>query len=257
MDVQNLLERVTAIQRAHPNDDFSRMTEVLQNFAAGKTYESTIPFYDPRPAELVYPGLSTPQPWHDTSVYPWIADLEAAYSTIKEEVWAKMGDPNISNQFEDYGVEVGDTSQWKVLSFKKHFQEIPDTIADFPKTWEVLSKLPILSDCSISVLEPGGIIEPHCDHYNFTLTTHLSLSNPEDCALKVGGVTNTWEEGKCFVFDHCFEHEGWNRSDQNRVVLILNVWHFDLNEAEKAAILSVLQDFQNYYSAQRAPEAES
>jgi aspartyl/asparaginyl beta-hydroxylase (cupin superfamily) len=35
------------------------------------------------------------------------------------------------------------------------------------------------------------------------------------------------------VFDDSFEHEAWNRSDKPRVVLVLDVWHPELEPAEK------------------------
>lgn len=34
-----------------------------------------------------------------------------------------------------------------------------------------------------------------------------------------------WTEGKCIVFDDSYEHEVWNRSADDRVVLLLNFWH--------------------------------
>ncbi len=39
----------------------------------------------------------------------------------------------------------------------------------------------------------------------------------------------TWEEGKVIVFDDSFEHEVWNDSKQERIVLLLNFWHPDLS----------------------------
>jgi beta-hydroxylase len=38
----------------------------------------------------------------------------------------------------------------------------------------------------------------------------------------VGDETRTWQEGKCMVFDDTVEHEAWNKSDQSRVVLIVD-----------------------------------
>jgi len=46
--------------------------------------------------------------------------------------------------------------------------------------------------------------------------------------MRVGDETRTVQEGKCVVFDDSWEHEAWNDGDGTRVVLILDVWHPDL-----------------------------
>jgi aspartate beta-hydroxylase len=38
------------------------------------------------------------------------------------------------------------------------------------------------------------------------------------------------------TFDDTFLHEAWNRTDERRVVLILDTWHPDLTEAECSAL---------------------
>jgi aspartate beta-hydroxylase len=41
------------------------------------------------------------------------------------------------------------------------------------------------------------------------------------------------QEGKAIVFDDSFEHEAWNdHPSQARLVLIVDVWHPDLSDAE-------------------------
>ena len=51
-----------------------------------------------------------------------------------------------------------------------------------------------------------------------------------------------WHEGKCLVFDDHFEHEAWNQTAQDRVVLIVNLWHSDLSAAE----IHLLEGLQRY-----------
>lgn len=58
--------------------------------------------------------------------------------------------------------------------------------------------------------------------------------------LRVGGETHVWEEGRCVTFDDTSEHEAWNRSDQTRVVPILDSWNPDLGEAEQAAVTDLV-----------------
>ena len=42
-----------------------------------------------------------------------------------------------------------------------------------------------------------------------------------DVAIRFGARTATWNEGRCLVFDDRHEHEAWNRSAGDRVVLIV------------------------------------
>jgi aspartyl/asparaginyl beta-hydroxylase (cupin superfamily) len=53
-----------------------------------------------------------------------------------------------------------------------------------------------------------------------------------DCAIRVGDETRRWHEGKCLVFDDYFEHEAWNRTDEDRLVLIVDLWHPGLSATE-------------------------
>ena len=34
-----------------------------------------------------------------------------------------------------------------------------------------------------------------------------------------------WEEGRCIVFDDSYEHEVWNRTEHERVLLLVDFWH--------------------------------
>ena len=53
-----------------------------------------------------------------------------------------------------------------------------------------------------------------------------------DCACE----TRSWVKGEAFVFDDTIEHEAWNRSSQDRAVLIVDVWNPHLSEHEREMI---------------------
>jgi aspartate beta-hydroxylase len=91
-----------------------------------------------------------------------------------------------------------------------------------------------------SVFTPGTHLLPHCGVTNTRLVGHLALLIPENCALKVGGETYHWVPGKVVVFDDTYEHEAWNRSQQTRVVMIFDVWHPGLTQAERHAVADLV-----------------
>jgi aspartyl/asparaginyl beta-hydroxylase (cupin superfamily) len=59
---------------------------------------------------------------------------------------------------------------------------------------------------------------------------------PPGCGLQVHDATRTPAEGKLLIFDDTWQHSAWNNSDQQRVVLIFELWHPDLTEREQEAI---------------------
>ena len=76
-----------------------------------------------------------------------------------------------------------------------------------------------------SRLAPGSHIKPHCGYEGwaqYVLRCHLALMVNDQCALRVGPETRSWQVGKTLVFCDATEHEAWNRGHQQRVVLLLD-----------------------------------
>ncbi|CAM9788851.1 unnamed protein product, partial [Discosporangium mesarthrocarpum] len=43
-------------------------------------------------------------------------------------------------------------------------------------------------------------------------------------------------QGKCLLFDDCFEHEVWNHSNKERVILLFDLWHPELDDEVRAPL---------------------
>ena len=41
--------------------------------------------------------------------------------------------------------------------------------------------------------------------------------------------------------DDSYDHEVWNRTDQNRVLLLIDIWHPDISPHEKKEIIQMFQ----------------
>ena len=55
--------------------------------------------------------------------------------------------------------------------------------------------------------------------------------------MRVGEDETEWQAGKMLIFDDTYEHEAANKSkEEERVVLIVDIWHPDLSAEEKIAI---------------------
>jgi aspartyl/asparaginyl beta-hydroxylase (cupin superfamily) len=52
--------------------------------------------------------------------------------------------------------------------------------------------------------------------------------------------------GEAWAFDDSINHEAWNRSDSERVILLFDVWRPELNEDERLLISTLLEAVRQY-----------
>lgn len=148
---------------------------------------------------------------------------------------------------------------WDAFFFYRHGVRHDANCARCPRTIGLLDSVPLVRvrdhapEALYSALCPGTHILPHSGVTNTRLVTHLPLIVPRDCALRVGGETHVWEEGRCVTFDDTFEHEAWNHSDQARVVLIMDSWNPDLSEAEQAAVADLAAAIGDFNRSSETP----
>ena len=97
-----------------------------------------------------------------------------------------------------------------------------------------------------SRLKPGAHIPPHTGMLNFRYICHLPIVVPGNGALRVGATTREWQRGSLMIFDDTVEHEAWNRSGKDRIVLIFDIWKPEIEEIEKhqiATLFSAVDSF--------------
>lgn len=80
----------------------------------------------------------------------------------------------------------------------------------------------------------------------------LIVPEPKKCGIRVAGETRQWEVGKALLFDDAFEHEVWNDGDNERVVLLFDVWHPDLTQDEITAVQAMFQEVERMRDARQA-----
>lgn len=221
--------------------------------------EQPAPLPDPRqrPEFLYFPGIPS-QTFYPRERFPAHARLEAAVDAIREELRAVLldtpddfvpflGTPS-AEAVSAHLLASSSTQEaaWDAFFFYRHGIRHDAHCARCPRTIGLLDSMALIRvrdhapETLFSVLRPGTHILPHRGVTNTRLVTHLPLMVPPDCALRVGGETHVWEEGRCVTFDDTFEHEAWNNSDQTRVVLIMDSWNPDLSEVERAAVADLV-----------------
>jgi beta-hydroxylase len=76
-----------------------------------------------------------------------------------------------------------------------------------------------------AMLPPGARLVKHRDPYAGSLRYHLGLVTPndDDCYIEVDGQHYSWKDGEAVMFDETYIHHAENKTDQNRIVLFIDV----------------------------------
>lgn len=115
------------------------------------------------------------------------------------------------------------TGNWDVFPFLFFDQVFEDGTKLCPKTWELLKDIPGLINASFSILKPETEISPHTGFTNEVYRYHLGLKIPDGCGMIVDNRHISWEPGQLYLFDDTKEHSAYNRSNEERVVLLFDV----------------------------------
>ncbi len=195
-----------------------------------------------RPNQIALAGLPA-RPWWNAATFPFVRDLEAASMEISRELSLLLeagylrpkpiaSIPPVERSGDQLLVD-GETGGFEI--FRLHYNGLwfDDNCKLCPATARAVRAVPRnAGTIGISVLLGGTRIRPHCGLSNAKLRCHLGLSVPPRCGLRVDGETRRWQEGRCVVFDDSFEHSVYNDSGEPRYVLILDVFHPSLSDAD-------------------------
>lgn len=258
----NLLDAVADIRRDLGDGDLRRFDEALGIFAGVRK-----PFVH-EPLFFHYPQLPA-IPFYDRQLFPWLEELEGATDTIVSEMLPALANASASelapyiqypkgvpvNQWVDLNHSTDWTSYflWKDGDLQVRAKE------QNPETFAVLDRLPLCDlpgyspTVVFSVLQARTHIPPHTGSTNVRLLAHLPLLLPGPARFRVGNETRAWRIGEAWAFDDSIEHEAWNDADQQRVILILDVWNPLLSEAERLLVSRMLQAFKTLRSGKVAP----
>ncbi|MEQ8310826.1 MAG: aspartyl/asparaginyl beta-hydroxylase domain-containing protein [Sphingopyxis sp.] len=186
----------------------------------------------------------------DTGAFDWVPAIEAATGVIQQEIGALLAvgaegfRPYMQAHAEQARADVNpllDNADWSALFLCENGEVFDDAVARFPRTWEAIQAAPLPRIASsptvmFSLLRAGARIAPHTGTHNARLICHLPLIVPANCGFRVGNEVREWDEGKLLIFDDTIEHEAWNGSDEDRVVLIFDIWRPELSEHERDEI---------------------
>jgi aspartate beta-hydroxylase len=209
----------------------SRVTGYLADFGSGRV-----------PRQMgEFPQMHR-QPVWDTSQFPLVQALEASAEMIMDEV------SRLNNSlFHDEAERIEREGAWDVFMLFERGRKHLANCSRCPVTTSILERYDTMRTVEgliyVSKMRPHTRIKAHRGPTNLRLRCHLGLEVPTgDCGIRVGHEQLKWISGKCIVFDDFFEHDAWNNTDSDRVVLIVDLWHPNLTEEE----LCVLKGLHHY-----------
>lgn len=190
-----------------------------------------------------YPGLAS-KPWHDPAVFPIVAALEADAEAIAAEILA-AGTAGFHAESES----VVRHGAWKVVILFERGRKREEVCARLPRTTAIIEAHRTVRSLAglayVSRLAAGSSVALHMGPTNMRVRCHLGVAVPPGCGIEVDGETREWTQGRCLVFDDSFRHRVWNAGSSERIVLIIDLWHPDLTDAE----IALLEGMQRYGTA--------
>lgn len=193
--------------------------------------------------------------------FEWGRAMEAAYPAMRAEAEALLQDhssfrPYVKGdknrpQGDFHGML--DNPDWSTLFLFENGAPADAHIARAPTIYKaVMDHAPLCRitvrapSVMLSLLKPGAKIPPHTGMLNSRLICHLPLVVPPDCGFRVGNSVQQWHEGSLMVFDDTVEHEAWNDSAFDRLVLIFDIWRPEISSAEQEQIAVLFQVVDSY-----------
>ncbi len=159
--------------------------------------------------------------FEDPAQYSVAAMVERNWEVIRDEMRALRETGFIAWPEKSLYGEAG----WNTFGLYAFGEKQTANCALCPRTTALVESVPGMAMAGFSRLAPGAHIKPHVgyDEYSrYVLRLHLALETNSDCALRVGGETRAWEEGRAMIFCDATEHEAWNRGSTTRTVLLLD-----------------------------------
>ena len=169
------------------------------------------------------------RPIFEPTVFPWSAALEAGWMVIRTELERVLELRNMLPSFQDISRDqmiLTQDDQWKTFFLFGMGNRAKLNCALCPETTRLVEQIPGMMTAFFSILGPGKHIPPHRGLFKGLIRYHLGLLVPEPahaCRIRVDDQIVHWEEGKSLVFDDTYEHEVWNETSGQRVVLFLDV----------------------------------
>jgi aspartate beta-hydroxylase len=197
-----------------------------------------VPLYD-RAAGVVraiYDSrIATPATLDAAHYFPNAQRFTERWTDIRREALAVAGQLNQVPRFHDImpaqaDISANDGRDWRVFIMKAYGVTVENNLQRCPTVAALLHEAPEVVSAILSFLAPGKHVPEHRGPFRGILRFHLMLSMPRDgngvpaCVMNIDGVPYRLGDGESLLWDDTYRHEVWNRSEDVRIALLLDVW---------------------------------
>jgi beta-hydroxylase len=167
-------------------------------------------------------------PFVDNGHFPFLKEFEDRWEEIQAEARAVLKFREQIPAFQEISPDqyrIATADNWKTLFLYGFGNKLETNCKQVPVTAGIIGRAPEIHTAFFSILTPGYHIPAHTGVTKGILRAHLGLIIPrerEKCRIRVGDQVRNWEAGKVFVIDDTYDHEVWNDTGEERVVLLLD-----------------------------------
>ncbi|NJR45424.1 MAG: aspartyl/asparaginyl beta-hydroxylase domain-containing protein [Hyellaceae cyanobacterium CSU_1_1] len=165
----------------------------------------------------------------DANYFDWTSKLEDNWQTIRKELDVVLESTEQLPGFHDISPDqyrLSNDGLWKTFFLYGYGIKIEQNCQRCPLTASLIESIPGMKTAFFSILLPGKHIPEHRGPYKGLLRYQLALKVPQDrenCLIRVGTEFRHWLEGKSLLFDDSFVHEAWNKTNEIRVILFMDI----------------------------------
>jgi len=147
-------------------------------------------------------SLVPDEPFLDPGLFPFLNELRDNWETIADETRGVLQHREAIPGFQDLSPDqyrIATEKNWRTFVLYGFGQQLEKNSSQMPKTAEMLSRVPNLQIAWLSILAPG-----------YHIPAHTGVTK---------GLIRT---GELVVLDDTYDHEVWNDTDEERVVLLFD-----------------------------------
>jgi len=125
------------------------------------------------------------------------------------------------------------SGNWSMVPLMKWHKPVWYQRFFFPKTYDLIKKIPIYENLMFSIYQPGTEVHPHNgwgDHY---VRIHLGLQCNNQCDLIVNNTVYPERNNEVIMFDDSQLHYSYNRGSSERIILLFDILKEDLKKYKK------------------------
>jgi ornithine lipid ester-linked acyl 2-hydroxylase len=135
-----------------------------------------------------------------------------------------------------------DDNGWETLSFINWGIPIKQNLELAPAIREFIESNTGVLSFSINKLKAGKVIKPHTGDTNAIYRIHYGIDIPDQlpiCGFRVKNEERPWKNDEFMVFCDAYNHEAWNYSNRDRIIISLDIIRPEFAAQRKVICLKV------------------